>query len=67
MKSLELLNTVPVGEPPGIVTVSAAFTNAVPLTSPVYNVDVLVPLFATQNAPPVGLRLIPQGLTSAGS
>src|SRR3989442_324599 len=59
--------TVPVGKPPGIVTVGIADrrTNGLPDTSPLKSWLVLVPLFATQN----GLEAVavtPHGLTSSG-
>jgi hypothetical protein len=65
----EGLLTVPVGKPPGIVTVCglALSTNGLPDTSPRKSWVVLVPpLFATQN----GLdevAVTPHGLTSSGS
>src|SRR6185295_1604112 len=61
--------TVPVGRPPGMVTVwgDAFRTNGAPLgTSPRSSCVVLVPLLATQN----GLEAVwdmPHGLTSKGS
>src|SRR5262245_51021214 len=62
-----VLNTWPVGAPPGSVTVSGAFRNGLPPTSPVYRAATPVPLAETQNAPVVGLREMPQPLTSSGS
>src|ERR1700749_5078137 len=63
---VEGLATVPVGSPPGIVTVCVPgrgfSTTGAPLTSPRMSCAVLVPLLATQK----GLLLViemPQGLT----
>src|SRR6266511_3965977 len=49
LKSVELLNTCPVGDPPGMVTTSGFLANVPPLTSPLYRVDLPVPLSETQN------------------
>src|SRR5215212_6677257 len=60
--------TVPVGSPPGIVTVCGfGFkTTGAPPTSPRISCVVLVPLFATQNGLEA-VAVIPHGLTSNGS
>src|SRR3954468_19126735 len=57
--------TVPVGSPPGIVTVGmpGLRTIGAPPTPPRINCVVLVPLFATQNGLEA-LMEIPHGLTS---
>src|SRR5215212_7794167 len=62
------LATVPVGRPPGIVTVGmpALRTTGAPPTSPRMSCVVLVPLLATQKGL-LAVREIPQGLTSSGS
>src|SRR6185369_14726500 len=63
------LKTVPVGNPPGIVTVEglAFSTTGLPEgTSPRMSRVVLVPLFATQNGLEA-VAVIPQGLTKSGS
>src|SRR5947208_8042729 len=62
-----LLNTCPVGAPPGMVTSSEVLTGVAPLTPPAYTVAVLVPLFATQSGPASGDSARPQALTSFGS
>src|ERR1044072_6086763 len=62
-------DTVPVGSPPGIVTVwgLALRTTGAPLgTSPRMSWVVLVPLFATQNGLEAVIEM-PHGLTSSGS
>src|SRR3954447_26742450 len=60
--------TVPVGSPPGIVTVwgFALRTTGDPPTSPRISWAVLVPLFAAQNGLEDVME-IPHGLTSNGS
>src|SRR5687768_11200016 len=63
-----LLATVPVGSPPGMVTVCGfgLRTTGAPPTSPRMSCVVLVPLLATQK----GLEAVsesPHGLTSSGS
>src|SRR5262245_46786948 len=70
-KSLELplamtawfgLNTWPVGEPPGMLTLNG-WPIGLPLMSPMYSsLMPLVPSDETQNAPPLGLREMPVGL-----
>lgn len=62
------LATVPVGNPPGMVTVCglALRTTGEPLTSPRISCAVLVPLLATQKGL-LPVREIPQGLTKRGS
>src|SRR3989440_4652652 len=62
------LATVPVGNPPGIVTVCglALRTTGAPPTSPRISWVVLVPLFATQNGLEA-VAVMPHGLTSNGS
>src|SRR3954468_7653052 len=62
------LETVPVGNPPGMVTVCgfALRTTGAPPTSPRMSCVVLVPLFATQNGLE-GVAVMPHGLTSNGS
>src|SRR5262245_17889836 len=62
-KSVELLKTVPVGDPSGMLTTNPLLTNGLPFTSPVYKEATPVTLFATQKAAAVGLRLMPQALT----
>src|SRR5688572_18959556 len=60
--------TVPVGRPPGMVTVCGLGlrTTGAPATSPRINWVVLVPLFATQNGL-VAADEIPHGFTRSGS
>src|SRR4051812_8342479 len=60
--------TVPVGSPPGIVTVGMLgfSTTGAPPTSPRISWVVLVPLFATQNGLEA-VAVMPHGLTSNGS
>ena len=65
-KSLVGLNTVPVGAPPGMFTVSATICGMLPLTPPPYSVETLEPLSATHSGD-VGLADCPQGLTRFGS
>ena len=65
-KSVPPLNTIPVGDPPGIVTTSAFLENADPAASPWYSVYVEVTLFATQNGL-VAECVTPHGLTRFGS
>src|SRR5258708_39852208 len=62
------LVTVPVGKPPGIVTVCglALSTNGLPDTSPLRSWLVKVPLFATQNGLDA-VAVTPHGLTRSGS
>src|SRR5215212_3241115 len=62
------LATVPVGSPPGIVTVGmpALRTTGAPPTSPRMSCVVLVPLLATQKGL-LAVREMPQGLTRSGS
>src|SRR3954467_7932083 len=62
------LATVPVGRPPGIVTVCglALRTTGAPPTSPRMSCVVLVPLLATQKGL-LAVNVMPQGLTSSGS
>src|SRR5262245_30842450 len=60
------LNTWPVGDPPGMVTLKGALSG-LPLTSPRYSSLRPPPLDETQNAPPLGLREIPQGFFRVGS
>src|SRR5215210_751593 len=62
------LATVPVGNPPGMVTVGmpALRTTGAPPTSPRMSCDVLVPLLATQKGLLAVIEM-PQGLTSSGS
>src|SRR5215468_10171228 len=55
------LNTVPVGLPPGIAT-SKRWLMGLPARSPRYRGLRPVPLSESQNAPPLGLSEIPQGL-----
>src|SRR5215218_6999733 len=62
------LETVPVGSPPGMVTVGipGLRTTGAPPTSPRISCAVLVPLLATQKGlEPV--KEMPQGLTRSGS
>src|SRR5262245_24868222 len=80
VKSLELpvpmigwlmLNTWPVGNPPGIITLNGCWIGLVtPLvvTSPRYSsLRPPPPLDDTQNAPEAGAAEMPQALTSVGS
>src|SRR5262245_53561624 len=61
-----MLNTWPVGDPPGIVTLNGCAI-ALPLTSPRYSSLRPLPLDDTQNAPMVGAAEMPQALTRVGS
>src|SRR4051794_25356083 len=65
---VEGLATVPVGSPPGIVTVGipALRTTGAPATSPRMSCDVLVPLLATQKGL-FEVAVKPHGFTSSGS
>src|SRR5258707_7587077 len=54
------LNTVPVGLPPGIVT-SKRWLMGLPPTSPTYRGLRPVPLSDNQNAPALGLSVMPHG------
>src|SRR5262245_1318473 len=74
-KSLELpvpmigwlmLNTCPVGAPPGMATLKGAVTG-LPLTAPRYSSLTPPPLEETQNAPALGAREMPQGFFRVGS
>src|SRR5262249_1254293 len=60
------LNTWPVGDPPGMVTLKGALIG-LPLRSPRERSLAAAPLDETQNAPPLGLREMPQGFFSVGS
>jgi hypothetical protein len=60
------LNTWPVGNPPGMVTLKGALIG-LPLRSPRYSSLTPPPLDETQNAPPLGLREIPEGFFRVGS
>src|SRR5258708_2250823 len=60
------LNTWPVGDPPGMVTLHGA-PIGVPLTSPMYSALAPPPLDESQKPPPWSLREIPQALFGAGS
>src|SRR5262245_57919844 len=60
------LNTWPVGFPCGMTTLNGCVMG-LPATSPAYSSLRPPPLEETQNAPPVGLREIPQAFTSVGS
>src|SRR4051812_41036934 len=62
------LATVPVGRPPGIVTVDMPTlrTTGAPATSPRMSCVVLVPLLATQKGL-LAVAVIPQGFTRSGS
>src|SRR5258708_23459967 len=61
-----MLNTWPVGDPPGIITLNG-WLIALPLTSPRYS-SLSPPLLDdTQNAPEVGAAEMPQALCSVGS
>src|SRR5262245_3548728 len=59
-KSEVLLNKLPVGSPPGIVTSNPALANVDPITSPAYTVARSAPLDDTQNPPAVGFTETPQ-------
>src|SRR6478609_8985675 len=65
-KSVVLLNTCPVGAPPGMATLNG-WLIGLPLTSPVYTSLRSVPLAATQKAPPAEFSEMPQALTRVGS
>src|SRR5882672_4193793 len=67
-KSVNGLETVPVGSPLGIVIVCglALSTTGAPATSPRTSCVVLVPLLAIQNGL-LAVAEIPQGLTRSGS
>src|SRR5262245_13715745 len=60
------LNTWPVGVAPGMVTLRGALIG-LPLRSPRYNSLTPPPADETQNAPPLGLREMPQALCRVGS
>src|SRR5215470_8089329 len=60
------LNTWPVGDPPGMVTLKGALIG-LPLRSPRFSSLTPPPLDETQNAPPLGLREMPQGFFRVGS
>src|SRR5262245_60044228 len=60
------LNTWPVGDPPWRVTLKGALIG-LPLTPPRYSSLTPPPLDDTQNAPPLGLREIPQAFFRVGS
>src|SRR5215472_19102536 len=60
------MNTWPVGEPPGMVTLKGALIG-LPLRSPRYSSLTPPPLDETQKAPPLGEREMPQGLCRVGS
>src|SRR5262249_6700523 len=55
------LNTWPVGGPPGMVTLRGALIG-LPLRPPRYSPLTPPPADETQNAPPLGLREMPQAL-----
>src|SRR5262245_11130487 len=61
-----MLNTWPVGLPPGMVTLKGALIG-LPLTSPRYSSLTPPPLDETQNAPALGAREIPQAFFRVGS
>src|SRR5262249_35798635 len=61
-----MLNTWPVGDPPGMVTLKGA-RMALPLTSPRYSSLRPLPADDTQNAPEVGAAEMPQALIRVGS
>src|SRR5262245_21403037 len=61
-----MLNTWPVGLPPGMVTLKGA-VSGLPLTSPRYSSLTPPPLDETQNAPELGARDMPQGFFRVGS
>src|SRR5262249_39952400 len=56
-----MLNTWPVGDPPGIITLNGCVM-ALPRTSPRYSSLRPLPLDDTQNAPEVGAAEMPQAL-----
>src|SRR5215470_1606185 len=60
------LNTWPVGNPPGMVTLKGALIGLA-LRSPRYSSLTPPPLEETQNAPPLGDREMPQGFFRVGS
>src|SRR5258708_1268708 len=60
------LNTWPVGDPPGMVTLKGALIG-LPLRSPRYSSLTPPPLDETQKAPPLGLREMPQAFFRVGS
>src|SRR5262249_45991474 len=60
------LNTWPVGLPFWMITLKGALIG-LPLRSPRYSSLTPVPLDETQNAPPLGLREIPQAFFRVGS
>src|SRR5262245_48047202 len=60
------LNTWPVGDPPGMVTLKGALSG-LPLRSPRYSSLTPPPWDETQNAPPLGLREMPQAFFRVGS
>src|SRR4051794_5655291 len=61
-----MLNTWPVGLPPGMVTWKGALIG-LPLTSPRYSSLTPPPWDETQNAPELGAREMPQALCRVGS
>src|SRR6476469_9741820 len=65
-KSVVVLNTCPVGAPPGMLTLNG-WPIALPLTSPVYTSLRSAPLADTQNAPPAEVSEMPQAWTRVGS
>src|SRR3954452_16229657 len=65
-KSFVLLNTCPVGAPPGMLTLNG-WPMALPFTSPVYTSLRSAPLADTQKAPPAEFSEMPQALTRVGS
>src|SRR5262245_10940757 len=60
------LNTWPVGDPFGMITLKGALIG-VPLRSPRYSSLTPTPLDETQTAPPLGDRDMPQGFFRVGS
>src|SRR2546423_578836 len=60
------LNTCPVGESPGMVTLKG-WVIGLPLTSPPYTSLRPPPLDETQKPPPLGLREMPQAFVKVGS
>src|SRR3954470_22618217 len=60
--SVVVLNTWPVGAPPGMVTLNG-WVSVLPLTSPPYTSLRSVPLADTQKAPPAAFSEMPQALT----
>src|SRR5262249_38930560 len=60
------LNTWPVGEPPGMVTLKG-WLSGVPLRSPRYSSLTPPPLDETQKAPPLGLSEMPQAFFRVAS